>query len=275
MDLNLLNTFMKVYELQSYTKAAEHFNISQAAVSMRIKQLEADIANTLFIRKGRSIEPTAHANYMMTKLAPASDLVYEALFKVGHKIYAPDLLVYDLANLDIDVFTPPLNQEQIFTDIRNRKVDLVLDFVTINDPSVVSEKVSEEEVMVAVRQDHPRIVDSITEQEFYNERHVSINVRREKSNLFMLLSDAPKPRDIAHEATSLVSQLAYVAHTDAISITPKRLAAIATKLGVKLLACPMKMNKAPISMLYHRSFLHNDEHIKLRQKVKNKISLRN
>lgn len=272
MDLNLLNTFVKVYELGSYTKAAEYFDISQAAVSMRIKQLESDIANTLFIRKGRSIEPTAHANYMMTKLEPATDLILEALSKVEHKIYAPDSLVYDLAHLDIDISIPPLEQELIFADIRNRKVDLVLDFVTINDASVVSETVANEEVLVAVREGHPRITDSITEEVFYSERHVAINITREKTDMFTLLSEKPKQRDIAHHAASLVSQLAYVAHTDTIAITPKRLAGIAHKLGVKLIDCPMQMKQAPISMLYHRSFIQNEAHIKLRSTIKGILS---
>ncbi len=268
MDLNLLHTFMKVHELGSYTKAGEFFQISQAAVSMRIKQLEQELGQSLFIRKGRSIEATAHANYMMSKLEPAANLVSEALFKTHHKIYAPDLLVYELAKLDVDIAIPPVEQQAIFTDIRHRKVDLVLDFVTINDASVISERVSEEAVMVAVRAGHPRIASQISEAEFYQERHVAFNVTRDKADMFTWLSDAPKQRDITHHASSLVSMLAYVAHTDAIAIAPKRLAGIAAKLGVELLECPMKMKLAPISMLYHRSFLNNNEHKQLRERIK-------
>ncbi|WP_417347534.1 LysR family transcriptional regulator [Ferrimonas sp.] len=272
MDLNLLNTFTLVYRLNSYTKAAEHLGISQAAVSMRIKQLEQGIGQPLFVRKGRSIEATAHANYMTTKLEPAFSLIDEALFKVQHKVYAPDLYAYDLAHVDVDVSNPPDEQQQLFDDIRNRQVDLVLDLVTINDASVVNELLVEEQVRVAVRRDHPRVGDTLTEAQFYGERHVAVTTRRHKHDIFTLLCEQPKPRTITHRASSYASQLAYVAHSDAIAVTPKRLESMAEQLGVKLLAFPMPMKSAPISMLYHRSLQSNPDHKALRARVRQALN---
>lgn len=273
MDLNLLSTLVKVYQLKSYTRAAEQLGLSQAAVSMRIKQLEQSLGQPLFVRKGRSIEATAHANYMMTKLEPAFGLLNEALHKVEYRVYAPDLLAYELAKFDIDVAIPPAEQEQVFADIRNRQVDLVLDLVTTIDANVICEPLLEEKIMVAVAKGHPRILDDLSEAQFYRERHVAVTSRHQKQVLFTLLCEQPKPRVIAHTATSFVSQLAYVAHSEAIAIVPQRMARFAKQLGVKLLECPMPMKMAPISMLYHRSLQQNPSHQKLRQRVRDAVQV--
>lgn len=58
MEFKQIKTFLQVAELGSFTRAAEHLNLSRAMVSIQIKQLEENLGVTLFHRNTRQIELT-------------------------------------------------------------------------------------------------------------------------------------------------------------------------------------------------------------------------
>lgn len=58
MDLQGLNTFIHVAELNSFTKAADRLGYSQPTVSFQIKQLETELGVQLFDRVGHTIKLT-------------------------------------------------------------------------------------------------------------------------------------------------------------------------------------------------------------------------
>ncbi|QBF83839.1 LysR family transcriptional regulator [Shewanella maritima] len=271
MDLNLLSTFIQVYNCKSYTKASVEIGISQAAVSQRIKQLEQQLGAALFIRKGRSIEPTSQANYMMTKLAPAENLVREALYEVGYKVYVQEQFAYDLANSGLHLVDAPHSQMQIFEDLRNRKVDLAIDFVTANDPSIVSEPLCSDKMIIALANNHPRIGDELTEEQYYNEQHVTIKTRRQDIDTFTILAENPAPRDIVFNAGSMSAQLTYVANSEALGLTTERMKKYVQALGLRFVEPPIKLINVEFQLLFHRANLSNKAHKELRAKVKQLI----
>ena len=59
MDTNLIKTFISLAETKNFNKTAENLYISQPTVSMRIKQLEDELGQTLFDRDKRNVELTA------------------------------------------------------------------------------------------------------------------------------------------------------------------------------------------------------------------------
>ena len=58
MDLRQLEVFTKVFELRSFSKAAERLSISQPTVSAHIQNLEDELGLRLFDRVGRKVVPT-------------------------------------------------------------------------------------------------------------------------------------------------------------------------------------------------------------------------
>ncbi|GAM60892.1 hypothetical protein JCM19232_3834 [Vibrio ishigakensis] len=46
MDMNLVRTFVTVFQQNSFTRAAEVLDVSQPAVSMSIRRLEAQVGAT-------------------------------------------------------------------------------------------------------------------------------------------------------------------------------------------------------------------------------------
>ena len=48
MEIRNIITFVRIAELQNFSKAAEQLGYSQSAVTMQIKQLEAELNTQLF-----------------------------------------------------------------------------------------------------------------------------------------------------------------------------------------------------------------------------------
>ena len=60
-DLNLLKVFDEVMSERSLTRAASRLALTQPAVSNALRRLRETLGDELLVRKGRGLEPTAHA----------------------------------------------------------------------------------------------------------------------------------------------------------------------------------------------------------------------
>lgn len=58
LDIESLRTFAAVIDLKGMTRAAESLEVSQSAVSWKIKRLEEKIGRNLLIREGHSLRPS-------------------------------------------------------------------------------------------------------------------------------------------------------------------------------------------------------------------------
>ena len=59
MDLRAIKTFVRVAELESFTRAAEELNYVQSTATMQVKQLEHELGRPLFDRMGKKVSLTA------------------------------------------------------------------------------------------------------------------------------------------------------------------------------------------------------------------------
>ena len=55
MELRILNTFLKVAQLQSFSKAADSLGYSQSAITVQVQQLENELGVRLFDRIGKNV----------------------------------------------------------------------------------------------------------------------------------------------------------------------------------------------------------------------------
>ena len=58
LDLKKVRHFVAVYEEGSISKAAERENIAQPALTVHVRQLEAEFGAKLFERSARGVHPT-------------------------------------------------------------------------------------------------------------------------------------------------------------------------------------------------------------------------
>src|SRR5438067_8379277 len=82
-DLNVLSAFLAVAEERSFTKAAQHLNVSQSALSHAIRGLEEEIGVRLLARTTRSVAPTTAGEELLRSLRPALTDIREALGKIS------------------------------------------------------------------------------------------------------------------------------------------------------------------------------------------------
>jgi LysR family transcriptional regulator, glycine cleavage system transcriptional activator len=102
----VLMSFVDVVDCGSVTRAAEHLNLTQSAVSHHIAQLERFIGERLFERSAKAMKPTARAEMLAARLRDQlrtlSEIVEAARPPAGkhdlHVVVAPEFHRYWLAD---------------------------------------------------------------------------------------------------------------------------------------------------------------------------------
>ncbi|WP_263145784.1 LysR family transcriptional regulator [Pseudomonas sp. RIT-PI-AD] len=83
LDLNLLIVFETLMHERSVTRAAEKLFLGQPAISAALARLRALFDDPLFVRTGRSMEPTARAQEIFGLLSPALDAISTAVSRAA------------------------------------------------------------------------------------------------------------------------------------------------------------------------------------------------
>jgi DNA-binding transcriptional LysR family regulator len=91
------------------TAAAEHLNITQAAVSHRIRELEEILGQLLFLRQGHRLEPTPAARILADAVRSSSSILQEALSVMGRRPSSGALTVSMLPAMASKWLAPRLN----------------------------------------------------------------------------------------------------------------------------------------------------------------------
>lgn len=140
MEIRNIRTFLRVAELQSFTKAADQLGYSQAAVTVQIKQLEEELGTQLFDRIGRHIKLTEHGIQFMDHAMKVLKAAEDASTFV-HKDENPSgkLRIGSIASLSMGVLPLVLLEfrtlcPQVETSIEtSRFVTELLDMMRQND----------------------------------------------------------------------------------------------------------------------------------------------
>jgi len=83
LDLNLLIVFETLMHERSVTRAAEKLFLGQPAISAALSRLRNLFDDPLFVRTGRSMEPTARAEEIFALLSPALDSISTAVSRAA------------------------------------------------------------------------------------------------------------------------------------------------------------------------------------------------
>lgn len=143
MDTRFLETFMIVAECGSIAEAARRLNMTSAAVAQRLRALEAELGQTLVVRAGRTVRPTAAGNAVQLHapdlLRAARDLRSIAAndqpagqLRIGATATALTGIVPDvIASLrtrytQIDYFLQPGSSAELYRAVLDGKLDVAL-----------------------------------------------------------------------------------------------------------------------------------------------------
>lgn len=172
-DLRRLRHFITVAEAGGFTRAAEQLHLSQQALSSSIRQLEKELAVTLFEREGRRVALTPAGRQLCsegrTLLAAAHTIADQVQrtasaaqenYVVGHTPALDSIEAYTLLEPAVEAFGDmSFTFRQMFPDqlspaLLDGSVQLALRRGVVPDPDLATAVIGYHAVRVALLSDH-------------------------------------------------------------------------------------------------------------------------
>lgn len=291
MDLNLLKTFDVVMKTRSVNIAAENLNVSAPAVSHALNRLREQYQDPLFIRQGRGITPTTLAIELHAEIQQPLNLLLngaksrqqfnpqtsQRTFRLSsHKDLDVMILPHLLAYRDQHAPTVKLSTDfehadeaQRQTDLRMRRVDLILATVPLDEHGYHNDRLFEQPLVVVCSQNHPRIHNTLSHQQFFAERHLLWGTQRLNQDIVDSLAIEPQPsRNIVYKTDSICNAIMMAAQTDWLCVTGKWHAEfLAPKHNLTIFPLPFELKPLPVYMTWHQSQHQDSGHQWLKQSL--------
>ncbi|MEL4253670.1 LysR family transcriptional regulator [Shewanella xiamenensis] len=286
LDLNLLRVFMVVYRTRSFTQAAQELDLTQSSVSNAIGRLRSWVGESLFTRVGRGIEPTAVAREMYRKFEQPMADIETVLLGFEHfdprssqrrfYVYANESVIETLqagvqallldADIEVIFRESPPPEAELYRDILLERVAVAIDIKPAQQTLLSSKLLFTESLVCIASKQHPRIHGAITHQQYFEEKHVFLNLRRFNLTAGDLFTEGVLPRRRMYsEQSSLLSMFATVGKSEAIGIAPLRYASqYAEMFGLQILPMPLKTRPIDLYMVWSSKYTQNPSHQWLR-----------
>lgn len=174
MEIRNIITFLRIAELQSFSRAAEQLGYSQSAVTVQIRHLERELGTQLFERIGRRVRMTEDGIRFMSCARDVMKAVHTAEHFTGeHENPSGTLRVGIAESLLISVLPPVITEfrqrcpqvemsthtgtiTELFDMVRQNDVD-ILYFLDkqIYDPEWIKEAEQREPIVFTASSGHP------------------------------------------------------------------------------------------------------------------------
>jgi DNA-binding transcriptional LysR family regulator len=174
MNLRQLELFLEVIKHGSITKTAETLDISQPAVSARIRTLETEVGQELIKQQGRQLvlteagrELEQHAQHILQSVAQAQramaafgtlergSLRIAASHTVGDYVLPQHLADFKKHYPRIQIECQILNEQQILQALRNEQIDLAISGLSHSSPELHSEPLWHNSLYALAAPTHP------------------------------------------------------------------------------------------------------------------------
>lgn len=185
--LNQLQIYLKVVQTMSITKAAEELNLTQPAVSIQIKNFQAQFEIPLIEIIGKKIYVTDFG----TEIAKSAEGIIDQVYAINYKTMAfKDQLIGRLkvsivstgkyvlpyfltdflkANPGVEISIDVTNREKVFQSLENNEVDFSLISTDINSPSFEYIDILENELYLIGNPQTAKLNPSFAFKEFNQE----------------------------------------------------------------------------------------------------------
>ncbi|EPS8494762.1 transcriptional regulator LeuO [Yersinia enterocolitica] len=273
VDLNLLTVFDAVMQMHNVTRAAQSLGMSQPAVSNAVARLKVMFNDELFVRYGRGIQPTARARQLFGPVRQALQLVQNELPGAGFEAKNSGR-VFNLSicsPLDIRLIAPIIQRvnqlapnvqlivrsylnENIEHQLRYQETEFVIGYTKFERSDFHHVSLSNDELVLAVSKNHPRIDNSITQEQLLSESHAIVSLDKVGSFSQLYYESAISTKTIAYESTDMNSVLNIVSQTSFVAIAPRWLVQTYSEaLNLKLISLPWEETCRPCYLTWHES----------------------
>ncbi|MGR5336527.1 LysR family transcriptional regulator [Vibrio gigantis] len=237
LDLNLLRTFLIVYQEKNTRKAAERLFVSQPAVSQALQKLRYHFNDDLFVKVHGGLQPTAFSEQLTNQIKPFMDGLSIAIN--ASNAFDPKEIDYTLKIALSPVVLSCLSGS-LFKDIRAQAPNAKLKLVPWSNSSVsdiqkdevlmgvsyLGEKTSKEVYTrqlieltgrIFVRQDHPLKQDSVTPYDMAGYDIASLVTPGWNDNFSLasqILTDLSIEHSIGFRSELVMALIDVIQHTD-------------------------------------------------------------
>ena len=288
-ELNLIPIFVAIYEEKNLSKAAARMNISQPAVSKALKRLREIYDDPLFHRNTSGVEPTVFSSDIYPAMSAAlknftSTLSASREFdpKTSTRIFSiavvstvsysliPKLIKQLRAvapNISLEIH--PQFTEDLESDLRLQRYDLVIDMAIRGRTLLKSEVIYSEKLQVVCSKNHPRIGDSISLEEFLKEEHVAASRWHSRSSLLNGEDIGELDgRNIVIRAAGAFEMMPIIGSTEMIGMLPQSsIESLGEYYHLKSMDLPFDRQQHDLCTIWHPSRTSESGHRWLRQQI--------
>lgn len=277
VDLNLLLVLHTALEEKSLVRAAARLHVTPPAISNALSRLRETLGDPLFVRSGRGLTPTPQALALAPVLAKMFGDLERALgdHAVFDRTTCTRALTIALSDADQIARLPRLTKafthdlprarlEVVNIDtlistggLAGTVVDIAIGPLGPAEEQIHLEPLYEEEGVLIVRRDHPRIRKQLTKELFNSERHVDIHMALGKGGVgHRIVEEAfarlGLTRDIAVTVPGFAAAAMIVASTDLIGGMPRRSAeAMRRGMPIKIATTQLPPLRFAMAMMWH------------------------
>jgi len=294
LDLNLLVVFDAVLRLGSITRAADHLDMTQSAVSHAINRLRDFFGDPLFVRSGKGVAPTSRAQDLGGTISSIIELIRgplltQAAFDPSMSERTITLFFHDYGELVIlpafarrvrsaaphlRIKVAQVRGEDLERGLEDGSVDLA-----ISGPAAFSGEILQQRLFVAklavVASKDARFAEPLTIEDYAAIDQIVVRPSRPDR----LPIDSPlidwglaRREAIVTPYTMAVPSL-LVANPDMIATVPAELADVAVGAGlIRRLATTFQFPDVPILQFWHRRYHSEHFNVWLRSMMRETLA---
>ena len=268
LDLNLLIVFETVYKTGSVSEAARVLGMTQPTVSNALARLRDHFSDQLFVRRDRSMKPTARARALLPPVKEALTTLRRGLsletdfdlitadrrFRLLlHDFSVPSVLPPIIKALDdaqsscsVEVITPDWSRPH--EALTNGDADIMLDISLHDQPGVTLEPLMDGQAVCVVREAHPTIGHALSPEQFAENGHAVVEKEmRLHLPTARLVMAAGLERRVVAVVPNAASLTVTIATTNLIAIVPRRYAELVAPIyRLRILPVPFEYPKTKI-----------------------------
>lgn len=194
-DLNLLRTFLTVYETRSVTEASERLFVSQPSVSYNLSKLRKLFADPLFLRRQGTLEPTRRAKALYPEILDGIQLLDSVVrnarqFDPQKTIRTFKLMMTDLGLMALFSYIVHAIQEQAphariqvsLIDVaetekllRRGDADAAIAIPEFSTDVVARDHLMDMPYVGVCASDHPRLTEAPTVEDLISEQRIHVS----------------------------------------------------------------------------------------------------
>jgi DNA-binding transcriptional LysR family regulator len=290
VDLNLVRTFLHLYETRSVTRTAERLSITQPSVSHALSRMRKQFNDTLFSRSGaKGLQATELANEIYPTLRQALEVIEETLSGVAQfdpatstrtfRVHATDLgevsllppVLSSIARTApaVDLHITPLDIAVAETELRQGQADAVICTPPITAPDITRDLLFGDVYCGLRAGSHPRVGDTPSLAEFLGERHIAVEVAAGHTDVDLSLARLGHARDVALRISHFAALPQLIEKTTYLSIIPRSVSAEFCAIAdVKAFDLPFAVPSVEIALYTYRRVLPDPGIVWLRRTVR-------